>query len=368
MLAAPIGDVRHRGSVPAAAVGACPTRASGAGDPVRHNMPTLPRTRRRRRLRAGLPSLAVLLALLLCVIRAPSLDAGTLTVVSHGSRAAPVIALTFDDGYSPTQTRRIFAILTQQHVMATFFPYGRSVAAAPQLWRSIAAAGYPIANHTMTHAQLTNLSRAQIRWELTTARQTIERITGKPMVRVYRPPYGAYNATVQQEAAAVGFATTIMWDVTSADTAQHSSAASIQRRALTGTNGTILLMHCGPAVTPTILEGVIRGYRARGFRFVTIPELLGARLAPWPTSTPKPTATPTPPSASPSTSPSPTDSGEPFPTPSGSPSPTPATTPSPTPSGSASPTPTAYPEPFQGLIGSRAADPPLEAPPPAGSA
>lgn len=255
-------------------------------------MGTLSASRPVLRLRIAVAAAVVGLAVLTLV--PPPTDAGTMYLVFHGTRAQPVIALTFDDGWSVSNTQRIFDILRRRKVKATFFPYARAVLAAPSLWRKIAAAGYPIGNHTYDHAQLTLLSPARIRWELTEARKTIERVTGKPMVRVYRPPYGAYNATVEREAAAAGFPTTVMWDVTSADTAQHSSWSSIQRRALTGGNGSIILMHCGPSVTPAILDGVISGYQARGFRFVTIPELLGSKMAPWPTPTPKPTPTPTP--------------------------------------------------------------------------
>ena len=271
------------------------------------------------RLRAALA--AALLGLAVLTLVPPPADAGTSYLVFHGTRSRPVIALTFDDGWSVSNTGRIFEILQRRKVMATFFPYARAVLAAPSLWRRIAAAGYPIANHTYSHAQLTRLSPSGIRWELTEARKTIERVTGKPMVRVYRPPYGAYNAVVQREAAAAGFPTTVMWDISSADTAQHSSWSSIQRRALSGSNGSILLMHCGPAVTPAILDAVITGYQKRGFRFVTIPELLGSKMAPWPTSSPRPSPTPTP-------SASPTPPGEPTPTP----GPTETATPTPGPS------------------------------------
>jgi peptidoglycan/xylan/chitin deacetylase (PgdA/CDA1 family) len=283
-------------------------------------MPTAPAV---LRLRAAVAAALVGLAVLTLV--PPPADAGTSYLVFHGTRARPVIALTFDDAWSFSNTQRIFEILQRRKVKATFFPYARAVLGAQPLWRRIAAAGYPIGNHTYNHARLTSLSPAGIRNELITARETIERVTGKPMLRVYRPPGRAYNATVQREAAAAGFPTAVMWDISSADTAQHSSWSSIQRRALTGSNGSIILMHCGPAVTPAILDAVITGYQKRGFRFVTVPELLGSKMAPWQTSSPRPTPTPTPaptptPSASPSEEPTPT------PLPSESPTPAPAAT------------------------------------------
>ena len=283
------------------------------------------------RLRVAIAAALVGLAVLTVV--PPPADAGTSYLIFHGTRARPVIALTFDDAWSVSNTQRIFDILQRRKVKATFFPYARAVLGAKSLWRKIAAAGYPIGNHTYNHARLTRLSPSAIRGELTKAREAIERVTGRPMLRVYRPPGGAYNATVQREAAAVGFPTTVMWDVSAADTAQHSSWSSIQRRALSGSNGSIVLMHCAFAVTPAILDAVITGYQKRGFQFVTIPELLGSKMAPWPTNPPKPTPTPTPtptpaPSASPSEEPTPT----PLPSESPTPGPTETATPPPEPS------------------------------------
>jgi len=45
--------------------------------------------------------------------------------------------------------------------------------------------------------------------------------------------------------------------------------------ASAGRPGSIVLLHAGPSVTPRILPALIAGYRARGFTFVTIPDLLG---------------------------------------------------------------------------------------------
>jgi len=327
---------------------------------------------------------AIAFACLLLVVSSSTAAAGSAGVVYSGSRTARVVALTFDDGWSAENTRRIFDILRRRHVMATFFPYARAVTGAPALWKAIAAAGYPIANHTTNHPDLTTLPGWRVRAELETARTTIERITGRPMVRVFRPPYGAWNATVLQEAAAAGFVTAVLWDVSSADTAQHSSWGSIARAAMRGTNGSIVLMHGGPDVTPAILDSVITSYASRGFKFVTIPELLGSKRAPWPTPTPRKTPKPTLPLCRPSpvpsvepspdvtaspdatpgpdTSPAPDAGGSPeaspgaTPTPSRTPSPTaPCRTPSPSPT--PTPTPAETPGSSAGPAGSGAAPP-----------
>jgi peptidoglycan/xylan/chitin deacetylase (PgdA/CDA1 family) len=225
-------------------------------------------------------------------------------VFAHGSRAQHVIALTFDDGYSPSATAQILAILESEHVAATFFPYAAAVQRAPSLWRSVAAAGYPIANHTATHPDLTTLSAGRVRAQLEEARTTIERITGFPMVDVFRPPYGAWNASVLREAAAAGCLAAVLWDVDTRDWT-GIPAATIAARAEAGTNGSIVLMHAGPAQTPRALPAIIEWYRSRGYGFVTIPELLGAQLAglqpSGPPGLPTPAPTPQPSPSAPAT-------------------------------------------------------------------
>ncbi len=222
-------------------------------------------------------------------------------VLTHGPRDQRVVALTFDDGYSPTATANIFAILESDRVPATFFPYAAAVRLAPALWRAIAAAGYPIANHTTNHPDLTTLPAWRVRAELDVARTTIQQITGRPMLGVFRPPYGAWNALVLREAAAAGCRAAVLWDVDSRDWT-GIAATAIAARAEGGTDGSIILMHAGPAQTPLALPFIIAWYRAHGYGFVTVPELLAAQLAmplpsappalPSPTSAPQPSPSP----------------------------------------------------------------------------
>jgi peptidoglycan/xylan/chitin deacetylase (PgdA/CDA1 family) len=111
--------------------------------------------------------------------------------------------------------------------------------------------------------------------EIIEARTILEGITGTPMLPVFRPPYGAYDAQLLDVAQAAGFPTVLMWDTSDADTSLRATSAQLVRAATRGTNGSVLLTHGGPALTPLIIPTVIAFYRDMGFRFVTVPELLG---------------------------------------------------------------------------------------------
>jgi peptidoglycan/xylan/chitin deacetylase (PgdA/CDA1 family) len=112
------------------------------------------------------------------------------------------------------------------------------------------------------------------------------------MLKVLRPPYGAVSDRVQRVAASLGYHTILLWDTSIGDTSRRSGERTMQQRALEGTAGSVVLMHCGSRQTVDLLPGIIDDYLARGYRFVTVPELLGI---PWQAPHPLP---PLPPLAS----------------------------------------------------------------------
>ncbi len=196
-------------------------------------------------------------------------------LVFHGDRGRPVVALTFDDGYAPDNVRRIFATLQAEHVPATFFVNGWYLSRAPALWQQIAAAGYPIGDHTYYHTDVTRLSSAGVAAELLSTAGAVRRVTGHPIWPIFRPPYGSRNAGSDAAAAAAGFPTIVMWDVSGVDADRGATPARVAASASAGRPGSIILLHAGPSVTPKALPAIIAAYRSRGFGFVTIPQLLG---------------------------------------------------------------------------------------------
>lgn len=220
--------------------------------------------------RRPLPILGV--SLLAVLVAAAPVTAAT--AITHGSRTVKTVALTFDDGYSASRTRAILAILVKNKVPATFFPNATSVKAAPATWWAVANAGYPIGNHTMSHKELPLISSTSVRAQICNFRKTVEPIIGRKTIDWFRPPYGSWNSRVATIAAGCGYRHMLLWDV---DTRDWSgiSASAIATRALAGTKGSIILLHAGPANTPYALQRIINGYKARGYTFVTIPQMLG---------------------------------------------------------------------------------------------
>jgi peptidoglycan-N-acetylmuramic acid deacetylase len=230
--------------------------------------------------------------LLLLAFGARDAAAADPSVVWHGPRDDKVVALTFDDGWSTPRCQKILDILVAQKVPATFFPNALYVRQSPAFWRRVAELGFPIGNHTTNHRDLTELPSSAVFKEIDRDRKIVEQITGAPMIRVMRPPFGSYNKRTLQQSSDAGFPTLLLWDTTALDTSRRASDRAMIKAARSGRNGSVVVLHCGPKATPRILPKIIEGYRKRGFQFVTVPVLLGidapsrAVHRPWASSTP----------------------------------------------------------------------------------
>ena len=179
------------------------------------------------------------------------------------------IALTFDDGPS-TFTLRILSVLQQEGVRATFFEIGHQVQASPSLAREVSQAGDVIGNHTWNHPNLTLLAPSQVRWQLSRTSAVILRVTGVSP-RLFRPPYGAINATVREIARQLGLRP-VLWSVDSLDWERPGVATIVSNVLNNARSGSIVLMHDGGgdrSETVQALPNIINGLRQRGFIFVT---------------------------------------------------------------------------------------------------
>ena len=197
--------------------------------------------------------------------------------VLHGPRVDKVVALTFDDGPSP-YTPAILRILRRHDVPATFFVVGQVIPGHGRLLRRMLRDGHEIANHSWNHANLARGGFHSSR-QLAATTSAIERRTRfEPCA--FRAPYGAVGSDLIARARRLGM-TTIGWDVDTRDWTLPGSA-SIARRAITGVRrGSIVLMHDGGgprSQTVGALATTIRALRARGYRFVTVADLLGLKL------------------------------------------------------------------------------------------
>ena len=188
-----------------------------------------------------------------------------------------VAALTFDDGPHPVFTREILQELAQEHVHATFFMIGSRMEKYPDVVREVAMAGHAIGNHTYTHPyDLGRDNEKQVAVELEKTEALIERMTGR-RTNLFRPPRGRRESRVMAVSEKEGYHT-VLWTVC-ADNRTAPTPAAMARRVMQHLRpGAIILIHDGyaaPRVRDVVATSlIIRGLKERGYRLVTIPELL----------------------------------------------------------------------------------------------
>jgi peptidoglycan/xylan/chitin deacetylase (PgdA/CDA1 family) len=206
----------------------------------------------------------------------PPRGQGVAPLLDHGDRGVRTIAITIDDGFSPAAVLADLSILEREHVNATWFPIGHVAAASPAVWRKVAAAGFPIANHTYDHNNLTRHSFEGIVADIRQDNAVLSAIVGEPLLPVVRPPGGAWNATVLAAAAAAGECGVVRWDITTGDTGGGSSdVAQLVRNGEQGRPGSLLLMHANLPYAEQALPAIIAFYRARGYTFFTLGQMFG---------------------------------------------------------------------------------------------
>lgn len=187
------------------------------------------------------------------------------------------VALTFDDGPTPSTTPPILSVLESTRTPATFFDVGRYVHAWPYLAQREWDDGFVVGVHTWDHPVMTTLSPDRMRREIADTVGALHSAIGDgACIWLWRPPYGAYNRTVLQQARAQGL-TTIMWNVDPRDWSRPGASVIVQQVLAQVRPGAIILMHDGPAAreqTAQALPIIIDALRARGLTPVSIPQLL----------------------------------------------------------------------------------------------
>lgn len=195
----------------------------------------------------------------------------------EGLTQQKTVALTFDDGPSP-YTQGILDLLAKHQVRATFYLIGQNLEQFPAVARAAQAAGHTLANHSWDHQHFSGQTPQALWANLERTSDAFERLLGfRP--RLYRPPYGEVSDGQVSLLAGLGIKT-ILWSIDTRDWNMPSVVSSdIVRTASVNAHGeAIVLMHDGGGVrsnTVQALEAIILHYKAQGYRFVTVDQMIG---------------------------------------------------------------------------------------------
>ena len=190
--------------------------------------------------------------------------------------AQPVVALTFDDGPSASDGPQVLDILRGEGIRATFFVVGSELARLRELGRDIIAAGHELGNHSYTHQRMLGQSLDVMRREIEQTDDEIRRAGGRGPI-VFRPPYGKRLLALPWLLRAMD-RRAVLWDVAPDSIDPDVAANAIVAHVLADVRpGSIILLHVmapSRATSRAALPGLIHGLKQRGYRFVTVSELL----------------------------------------------------------------------------------------------
>lgn len=207
------------------------------------------------------------------VLAAPGVGLGTAAATPKKPCPAGLIALTFDDGPSPTQTPRLVKILREKRVPATFFMVGQRVRSAPAVARLVQDSGFGIANHTWAHPLLTRVSDRAVRDQLRATAKEMRRHGLRPGP-LMRPPYGGMDARVRRDILGTRMVP-VLWSVDSRDWAGGSPRQIADRilSQLRPNGQNVVLQHDGVSNSPNSISAVplvVTEARRRGYCFTAL--------------------------------------------------------------------------------------------------
>jgi peptidoglycan/xylan/chitin deacetylase (PgdA/CDA1 family) len=200
-------------------------------------------------------------------------------IVPRVETSQPVVALTFDDGPTARFTDEVLAVLREEGVKATFFVVGEALERNPSLCQKIVAEGHELGNHSYSHPRMMLRPYSFVRQEVERTDALI-RMCGYGGEIHFRTPSGKKLLLLPYFLGRTG-RKNISWDVApEGDRLVAADAAKIVDYVLEHTHpGSIVLLHVmyrSREESREALPGIIRGLSERGYRFVTVSELLSA--------------------------------------------------------------------------------------------
>ena len=199
-----------------------------------------------------------------------------------GNESDKVLYLTFDAGYEKDFTAGILDTLKKHEVPATFFLVGTYIRDYPQLVKRMVEEGHIVANHTMSHPDMSKIADIEsFTKELSRVEEIYKELIGEDIPKFYRPPKGIYNETNLKHAQELGYKTVFWstaykdWEVDNQPSKEEAFAKLIPRTH----PGAIILLHNVSKTNAEIMDELLTRYKEMGYRFESLNHLVGESVA-----------------------------------------------------------------------------------------
>ncbi|QSX05794.1 delta-lactam-biosynthetic de-N-acetylase [Sedimentibacter sp. zth1] len=186
------------------------------------------------------------------------------------------IYLTFDCGYENGFTENILDILKKHNIKATFFVVGNYLETSPDIILRMCNEGHIVGNHTYHHPDMSKISEIEsFRNELKEVETKYKEITGKDMLKYYRPPQGKFSENNLKLANELEYKT-IFWSLAYVDwynNNQPSKNEAFKKLIPRMHPGAIVLLHSTSKTNSEILDELLTKWEEMGYTFKNLDEL-----------------------------------------------------------------------------------------------
>jgi peptidoglycan/xylan/chitin deacetylase (PgdA/CDA1 family) len=169
----------------------------------------------------------------------PKLAEGQATFVRKINTKKPVVFLTIDDG--AVKSPEAFAFIKEKRLNATLFLTDNLIKDNYDYFKQYQSIGTKIQDHTLSHPKLLKLNQAAQKTEICGSRDTITAIYSESP-KLFRPPYGEYNASTIAAAKQCGMTSVVHWS------AKANGGSMQYQNGYHLVAGDIVLMHFRPEV------------------------------------------------------------------------------------------------------------------------
>lgn len=196
-----------------------------------------------------------------------------------GDSSEKNLYLTFDAGYENGYTAGILDVLKKHDVKAAFFLVGNYLKTSPELVKRMVSEGHTVGNHTYSHPDMSAISTEDaFREELSKLEDEYKSVTGKEMLKYYRPPQGKYSEANLKMAKELGYRT-IFWSLAYVDwyeSDQPTKEEAFNKLIPRVHPGAIVLLHSTSKTNAEILDELLTKWEKMGYKFKSITELPAA--------------------------------------------------------------------------------------------
>ena len=236
----------------------------------------------------GKKGLAILCGCILLLITLGAMGARKIAVdVSAQLKTLPIysvetenqekkLALGINCAWGNEDIPAILKILEEEKIKATFFVVGHFLESAPDIVKRMTEEGHAVGNHTYHHPDMSSISElASFQKEIDDVASLYQSITGKEMIKYYRPPQGKYSTENLKMAKELGY-NTFFWSLAYVDWIQDqqpTKEAAFDKLLKRIHPGAVVLLHSTSSTNAQILDELLTKWEEMGYHFAPLSEL-----------------------------------------------------------------------------------------------